>query len=135
MENRYLFGTTVPVLLDGRRQAGRLARMLYVNFGLESHWFGARGHILLSIYARKHPTLPFSPDHDAVNLRIIKDFARERRVSTGIHALIPCSPEAEVFLGRVGHELEEDFVFLHNPEAEENPLLGLIRSNHTKELP
>ena len=106
MENRYLFGTTVPVLLDGRRQAGRLARMLYVNFGLESHWFGARGHILLSIYARKHPTLPFSPDHDAVNLRIIKDFARERRVSTGIHALIPCSPEAEVFLGRVGHELE-----------------------------
>ena len=135
MENRYLFGTTVPVLLDGRRQAGRLARMLYVQFGLESHWFGSRGHFLLSVYARKHSTLPLTPENDAVNLRIIRDLARERRGSSGILALIPCSPEAEVFLGRVGHELEEDFIFLNRPEENENPLVGLIRSNDTKELP
>lgn len=135
MEDRYLFGTTIPVLLDGKGQAGRLSRRLYTQFGLESHWFGARGHLLLSVYARKHSTLPFTPDNDAVNLRIIKDFARERRTSSGILALIPCSPEAEVFLGRVGHELEEDFIFLNRPEENENPLLGLIRSNDTKELP
>ena len=135
MENRYLFGTTIPVLLDGRRQAGRLARMLYVRLGLESHWFGAKGHFLLSVYACKHSSLPLTQENDKINLRLLKDFARERRSPVGILALIPCSPEAEVFLGRVGHELEEDFVFLDRPESTENPLLGLIQSNDTKEIP
>ena len=135
MEERYLFGTTIPVLLDGRRQAGRLSRMLYVRFGLVAHWFGARGQFLLSVYARKHPALPLIPENDRVNLRLLKDFAGEHRATTGILALIPCSPEAEVFIGRVGHELEEDFIFLHRSESAENPLMELIRSNDMKELP
>ena len=135
MENRYLFGTTIPVLLDGRREAGRVARMLYVRFGLESHWFGTKGHLLLSIYAHKHPSLPFTAENDRIHLHLLKDLAREVGTTTGILALIPCSPEAEVFLGRVGHELEEDFIFLNRSEPGENPLLGLIQRNDTKELP
>ena len=133
MENRYLFGTTIPVLLGGGRQAGRLARMLYIRLGLESHWFGAKGHILLSVYARKHPSLPFSEDNDPVNLLLLKSFARERSAATGILALIPCSPEAELFLARVGHELEEDFVLLGRPEPGQNPLQELVQRNDTKE--
>ena len=133
MGNRYLFGTTMPVLLDGRREAGRLARMLYVRFGLESQWFGAKGHILLSIYGRKHPSLPYDEKNDSVNLRLLRSFARERGHSTGILALIPCTPEAELFLGRVGHKLEEDFVLLERPESGQNPLQKLVQTNDTKE--
>ncbi|MBR6782313.1 MAG: hypothetical protein IKM33_03860 [Clostridia bacterium] len=133
MENRYLFGTTKPVLLDGRRLAGRLARMLYVRLGLESHWFGARGHILLTVYARKHPSLPYAEENDPVNLLLLKSFARERSTAAGILALIPCSPEAEAFLGRVGHELEEDFVLLDSPELGQNPLQKLVQRNDAKE--
>ena len=133
MENRYLFGTTKPVLLDGGRKSGRLARMLYVRLGLEAHWFGAKGHILLSMYGRKHPSLPYDEKNDSVNLRLLRSFARERSQATGILALIPCSPEAELFLGRVGHELEEDFVLLKSPESGKNPLEELVQTNNTKE--
>ena len=133
VENRYLFGTTMPVLLDGGRRSGHLARMLYVRFGLESHWFGAKGHILLSIYARKHPSLPYDKKNDSVNLLLLKSFARERSTATGILALIPCSPEAELFLARVGHELEEDFILLKSPESGKNPLEELVQTNDTKE--
>lgn len=135
MDHRYLFGTTVPVLLGGKRQAGRLARMLYIRFGLESHWFGDRGHILLSVYARKHPSLPLAIEHDPVNLLLLKAFARERSTSAGILALIPCSPEAELFIARAGHELEEDFILLDRPKPTQNPLWGLIRQNDMKESP
>ena len=133
MEDRYLFGTTIPILVDGKGQAGRLSRRLYTQFGLESHWFGAGGHLLLSVYTRKHSTLPFTPDNDAVNLRIIKDFARDRRTSAGILALIPCTTEAELFLRRAGHTLEEDFVLLERPESGQNPLQKLVQTNDTKE--
>ena len=133
MGSRYLFSTARPILLDGRREAGRLARMLYVRFGLESQWFGTKGHILLSIYGRKHPSLPYDEKNDSVNLRLLKSFARERSTATGILALIPCSPEAELFLGRVGHKLEEDFVLLERPESGKNPLQKLVQTNDTKE--
>ena len=95
MTDRYLFGTAVPVLLDGGRSAGRLARMLYTRFGLEAHWFGAKGHLLLSVYARKHRALPFTEENDAVTLRLLRAFAREHGSAAGILALIPCSPEAD----------------------------------------
>ena len=133
MGNRYLFSTARPILLDGRREAGRLARMLYVRFGLESQWFGTKGHILLSIYGRKHPSLPYDEKNDSVNLRLLRNFARGREHSTGILALIPCSPAAEQFLARVGHELEEDFILLKSPESGKNPLEKLVQTNDTKE--
>ena len=133
MENRYLFGTTRPILLDGRRDAGRLARMLYVRLGVEAHWFGAKGHALLSVYARKHPSLPYTEENDSVNLLLLKAFAREREQSKGILALIPCTTEAELFLRRAGHTLEEDFVLLERPESGQNPLQKLVQTNDTKE--
>jgi hypothetical protein len=127
--DRYLFGTAVPVLLDGGRSAGRLARMLYTRFGLEAHWFGAKGHLLLSVYARKHRALPFTEENDAVTLRLLRAFAREHGSAAGILALIPCSPEAETFLARAGHELEEDFILLDRPAQNANPLVGLVQSH------
>ena len=133
MEDRYLFGTAVPVLLGGRREAGRTARMLYTRFGLESHWFGARGHILLSIYARKHASPPVTEKNTPVILLLIKAFARERGRAAGIPALIPCSPEAEAFLARVGHELEEDFILLGRSRPQQNPLQELVQRNDMKE--
>ena len=133
MGNRYLFSTARPILLDGGRKSGRLARMLYVRFGLESQWFGTKGHILLSIYGRKHPSLPYTEENDSVNLLLLKAFAREREQSKGILALIPCTPEAELFLRRAGHTLEEDFVLLERPESGQNPLQKLVQTNDTKE--
>ena len=127
MTDRYLFGTAVPVLLDGGRSAGRLARMLYTRFGLEAHWFGAKGHLLLSVYARKHRALPFTKENDAVTLRLLRAFAREHGSAAGILALIPCSPEAEAYLTRVGATLEEEFVLLPLPDLTEGPLRGLLR--------
>lgn len=127
MNERYLFGTAVPVLLDGGRVAGRVACKLYARFGLSSHWFGSKGHLLLSIYARKHPTLPFSEENDPVTLRLLKAFAREHGRAVGILALIPCSPEAVVFLARVRQELENEFVLLDPPQEGQNPLQGLVQ--------
>lgn len=127
MNERYLFGTAVPVLLDGGRVAGRVACKLYARFGLNSHWFGPKGHLLLSVYARKHPTLPFSEANDTVTLRLLKAFAREHGRAMGILALIPCSPEAVAFLTRVRHELEDEYVLLDLPQEGENPLQGLVQ--------
>ena len=127
MEERYLYSTTVPILLDGGRLAGRVARMLYVSYGLESHWFGPGWHWLIAVYARRHAALPFTEDNDPVTLRLLKAFAEERGSFVGIPALIPCSPEAEAFLERVRPHLEENFVLLGMPDPTQNPIRGLVR--------
>ena len=127
MNERYLYGTAVPILLDGGGVAGRLARRLYTRLGLRVHWFGAKGHILLSVYARKHPALPFTEANDPVILRLLKAFAGDHGTAVGILTLIPCSPEAAAFLSRRRQELEEEYVLLDLPQEGENPLRGLVQ--------
>ena len=128
MTDRYLYSTTVPVLLDGGRTAGWLARRLYVIFGLEPHCFGAKRHLLTRIYAKHHAALPFTKDNDPVNLRLLKAFAAEWGTGVGILAIRPGPPEAEAeaFLTRVGQELEEDYVLLDSPSPRQDPLAGLV---------
>ena len=137
MTDRYLYSTAVPVLLDSGRRAGRMARMLYTRFGLESHCFEAKRRILTRIYARRYAALPFTEENDRVNLLLLKAFAEEWGTGVGILSLIPCSPEAEAFLARAGHALEEDFVLLDSPASRENPLQGLVQATRypTKEFP
>lgn len=132
MTERYLYGTAVPILLDGGQAAGWLARMLYVRFGLEPHWFGSKGHLLTRIYAKHHAALPFTKENDGVNLRLLKAFSEDWKSGIGILSIIPCSPEAEAFLARVGEALEEDFVLLDSPARNQNPLVGLVQSHEPK---
>ena len=127
MTERYLYGTAVPVLLDGGRLAGRVALYLYTRHGLHVHWFGRRRHLLTAIYAQKHMAPPYTEENDRVILRLLKAFAREHGRAVGILALIPCSPEAVVFLTRVRHELENEFVLLDPPQEGQNPLQGLVQ--------
>lgn len=132
MKERYLYGTAVPVLLDGGREAGRLARALYVRFGLEPHCFGNKRHLLTRIYAKRHAALPFTKENDGVNLRLLKAFSAEWGGGVGILSILPCSPEAEAFLARVGEALEEDYVLLDSPARNEDPLAGLVQSHEPK---
>ena len=135
MKDRYLYTTAVPVLLGGGRLAGKTALYLYAHYGLAVRWLGDTWHPLLAIYAQRLASIPLTEENDATVTRHLLALAEGYRRSVGIPAVIPCSPEAEVFLGRVGHELEEDFIFLNRSEPGENPLLGLIQRNDTKELP
>ena len=124
---RYLYSTAVPVLLDGGRTAGRVARQLYTRYGLVSHCFCPRRHPLTAIYTRRHAALPFTEENDGVTLLLLRSFAEERRRDGGIPALIPCSPEAAAFLSRMGEALEEDYVLLTVPASGQNPLRELVR--------
>ncbi len=128
MDQRYLYGTAVPVLLDGGKLAGRVALFLYARFGLDVHWFGEGRHLLLAIYAKKHPCPSYAEKNDRVTVRLLKAFAKERGRAAGIPALIPCSPEAVAFLARVGAELEEEYVLLEMPDSTKNPIRGLLRT-------
>jgi hypothetical protein len=128
MDERYLFMTAIPILLDGGRLAARVARDLYIRHGLEVHWFGQGWRPLLAIYAHKHPSLPFEQPNDRVTVRLLKAFAKERAGSVGIPTLIPCTPAAEAFLARVREELEEDFTLLEMPDLLSDPIRGLLRS-------
>lgn len=128
MNERYLFRTAVPILLDGGRLAGRVARLLYTRHGLDIHWFGQGWHPLLAIYANKHPVLPFDESNDRVTVRHLKAFAKERKSLSGIPTLIPCSPKAVAFLARVGRELEADYTLLEMPNLVKDPLSGLLRT-------
>lgn len=127
MTDRYLYGTAIPVLLDGGRSAGLIARKLYIRYGLDVHWFGERRHLLTAVYARRHAAPPFDPANDGVTVRLLQAFAKERRRSVGILALIPCSPEAKAFLERTKDRLETEYVLLDLPSPHENPLRGLVR--------
>jgi hypothetical protein len=127
VNERYLYGTAVPILLDGGGVAGRLARRLYTRLGLRVHWFGSKGHLLLSVYARKHSALPFFEANDPVTLRLLKAFARDHGTAVGILTLIPCSPEAAAFLARVRKELEDEYVLLDMPREGDNPLRSLVQ--------
>ena len=124
---RYLYCTAIPVLLDGGRTAGRVARQLYTRYGLVSHCFCPRRHPLTAIYTRRHAALPFTEENDGVTLLLLRSFAVERRRDGGIPALIPCSPEAAAFLSRMGEALEEDYVLLTVPASGQNPLRELVR--------
>ncbi len=128
MTERYLYGTAIPVLLDGGRLAGRVSLYLYAHHGLNVHWFGRRRHILTAIYTKKHTAPPFAEENDRVILRLLKAFARESRHSGGILTLIPCSPAASRFLSRVGNELNEDYTLLPMPDMTSHPLRGLVRN-------
>ena len=128
MEQRYLYGTAVPILLDGTRLAGRVALFLYTHHGLDVHWFGRGWHPLLAIYAKKHAALPFTEDNDGIMIRLLRAFVKDRGRAGGIPALIPCSPEAVGFLSRVGAELDEEYVLLELPSPATDPIQGLLRS-------
>lgn len=120
----YLYATTIPVLLDGKRLAGAVAMEIYVRHGLTSHWFG-RGHSLsIAAYAERHP-LPASLSRlsDDLILKMLLDFSAEH---PGILALYPCSPEAEAFVGRSMAALESHYVVL-SPVVSDDPLAPLVK--------
>lgn len=127
MDARYLYTTAIPVLLGGGRLAGKTALYLYAHYGLEVRWLGEGWHPLLAIYADRLASLPLTEEKDAVVTRHLLAFAKGYQRSVGIPALIPCSPEAEAYLTRVGATLEEEFVLLPLPDLTEGPLRGLLR--------
>ena len=131
MREPMLFFTAVPVLLGGSPGAvGRLAATLYANHGIEPHWFGRGFGLRVSVYTQRHPlSLPFAERNDGVILHLLCDFEKSQRHSGGILCLIPCSPEAEAFLGRARDVLEERFVLLERPEGGADPLYGLVHSH------
>ena len=128
MEERYLFGTAVPVLLGGGGLAGKTAMELYVRYGLTVRWLGHGWHPLLAIYAKRLASLPLTEENSGAVTRHLLAFAKERGRSAGIPVLIPCTPEAESYLARAREALEVDFVLLGIPDLTENPLRGLLRS-------
>ena len=127
MHDRFLYYTTIPILLDGTGTAGRLAKALYCRHGVTAYGFCPRRGLLLSLYAHYHHTLPYTSENDGVILRLLDAFARDKRNQGGILLLIPCSPEAQAFLERVRPRLEENFVMADLPSSTEDPLGCLIR--------
>lgn len=127
MDEKYLYTTAVPILLDGGPLAGKTARYLYVRYGLEVRWLGEGWHPLLAVYAARLASLPFTEGNDGVVTRHLLALARERKRALGIPVLIPCSPEAEAYIARAGEALEEEFVLLPLPDLTESPLRGLLR--------
>ncbi|MBE6585270.1 MAG: hypothetical protein E7645_01940 [Ruminococcaceae bacterium] len=122
----YLYTTAVPVLLDGKVTAGRLASEMHLRHDIRPHWFGRGFDIRLLLSALRHP-LPsaLSRMSDGVLLQILLDFAATQ---SGILLLYPCSPEAEAFVGRNTEVLESRYVILHAP-AVGDPLAPLVRCN------
>lgn len=120
----YLYSTTVPVLLDGKRLAGKLAMEIYVRHGLISHWIGCGNSFQLTAYAHKHP-LPCHFKHlsDDILLKILLDFSEGYQ---GILALYPCSEEAQAFVERMAISLESHFVIL-SPDLSRDPLAPLVK--------
>lgn len=131
MDERYLYGTAVPVLLGGGRLAGRVAAVLSTRYGLTVWWLGEGWHPMLAVYARRLASLRLGEGSDGMAIRHLLAFAKERRRSVGIPILIPCTPEAEAFLARARETLEEDFVLFALPDLTEDPLRRLVRSEET----
>jgi hypothetical protein len=125
--DRFLFYTTVPILLDTTKNAGRMARDLYCRRGITPHSFSSRRGLLLSVYAKHHHTLPFAEENDGVILRLLFAFAREWRGRGSILLLIPCSPAAQSFLERARSRLDEDFIIADLPSPAEDPLGCLLQ--------
>ncbi len=125
--DRFLFHTAVPVLLDGTADAGRVARNLYCRHGITAHDFCPRRSLLLAIYAKHHHTLPYVEENDGVTLRLLIAFAKEQRSRGGILLLIPCSPAAKAFLERTRPRLDEDFIITESPTPAEDPLVCLLQ--------
>lgn len=114
----YLYHTTVPVLLDGKGKAGRIALELYRQHRLTSHWFGCGGSLLTVTYTQKHP-LPceFSRLSDGILTQILLDFARAQEGK--LLVLIPCSSAAREYVCRTAETLECGFVLLSTPTESE----------------
>ncbi len=125
--DRFLFHTAVPILLDGSRIAGRMAKDLYCRHGVTSYSFCPRRDLLLTVYATHHHTLPYAEENDGVTLRLLFAFAKEWRGRGGILLLIPCSPEATAFLERTRPRLEEDFIIADPATLPKDPLGSLLR--------
>lgn len=122
--SEYLYTTTVPVLLDGRRRAGAAAVEMYVRHGVRPHWFGRGISLSLAAYAQCRPLpAPLSSLSDEILVQILRDFAAEHE---GLLALYPCSPEAEAFLARTSALLESHYVILP-PPCGGDPLAPLVR--------
>ncbi len=121
----YLYATTTPILLDGKKLAGMMAMEIYVRHGLTSHWFGCGHSLGLTAYAKRHPLpSPLSRLSDDLILKILLDFSSE---NSGILVLYPCSPEAEAFVSRSMAALESHYVILP-PAVSGDPLAPLIQN-------
>lgn len=130
----YLYFTTTPVLLGGKRQAGRLARHLWQLYGRTSHWFGHGYHYLLTAYSEKHP-LPrkISAMSDALLTQILIDFAKEQPEHP-ILPLIPCSDTATAYLERARSQLEPYFVIFPQEISAKDPLSLLLISQRNENI-
>ena len=124
LTNEYLYSTAVPVLLDGKVEAGRLAMEIYTRHGITPHWFGKGFDMNLTAYAARHPLpAPLPAISDSLLLQILLDFAHE---TPGLLILYPCSPKAVIFTERVSSDLESHFV-IALPQTGVDPLGILIR--------
>lgn len=123
----YLYHTTTPILLDGKKTAGLLAKNIWRAYGLTSHWFGCGRHYLLTAYAQKH-TLPHSPSTmpDDLLTQILIDFAKEQPMQQ-ILVLVPCSTDAADYMSRQKDKLETYFLLFDRDVPMQNPLLLLTK--------
>lgn len=123
----YLYTTAVPVLLDGKAPARRLAWEMQLRHDIRPHWFGRGAGLHLLGAAWRHPLpRPLSRMSDGVLLQILLDFAAEQ---SGILLLYPCSPEAEAFVSRNAEVLETRYVIL--PVSHRgDPLSPLVRNTY-----
>ena len=128
MKTSGLYYTAMPVLLGDPAMAGRLAADIYCRHGKTAHWFGTGFHLLLAIYAQRHPLpLPLTPEGDTIQFTSLKDFAKQQRHSGGLICLIPCGETAEAFIARNHAILSEYYLILPRTEKGEDPLSPLLR--------
>lgn len=129
----YLYYTALPVLLGGRREAGRRAKVIWRRYGLTPHWFGVGRHFLLTSHAHRH-LIPkkIGQMSDTLLLQILLDHAKEQ-ASDALLALLPCEENARAFLERQKDALEPFYAILPHDAPWDAPLSPLIEINSQKE--
>ena len=126
MQDALLYFTAMPVLLGDPKEAGQIAALLYRRHGITCRWVGNGSSMKLRIYARRYPLhLPPNEEGERLYLRRLLDMAKEEP-AWGIPCIIPCSPDAELFLTKFREELEEHFTLLPHPQGKADPLYSLV---------
>ena len=118
IEDKFLGGELVPVLLGTSPEAMQTARRFFKKFGTVSHVFCDRIPLAarLSLCVKYHPIL-----HDAGDLLMLtalKDFAKQLGNADLILYLIPCTEDYSNFVWRNREILEPYFVIAGHPEME-----------------
>lgn len=127
----WLMCTAVPVLLGDPHRCGLAAREMWRRHRVTGTCLGRRRSLRLLLWAVSEGT-DLSGLSDVCKVKALHDFAAVPDRRTSLLALIPCSPDAEVFLSAFADRLDPDYVLLPCPFDHDghirDPLFPLIRA-------